>query len=250
MNDHKIPNTQNSPNKKGKKGCTIFAIFILVFICLCVVLPLTMGIPETEKTQELPRNVKQLMEACNVAQEDAIIINDILEKCQITEIEKIEHDDLLDNIYSEGDTGYRIQSQGVKNIIMYLNAEKQVIIVRHASIDMYSNGEYKTPFSAFYLTTSQKTALQIYTQNAVSSILKSPSSAEFPNISNWSFGRLVADGTVVVESYVDAQNSFGATVRSNFYLIYKITGNIDDGDFSVIYFELDNEVIVDIRQPQ
>ena len=65
-------------------------------------------------------------------------------------------------------------------------------------------------------------------EDDVSSYLKSPSSAEFPSptfhLDEYSVSR---DGdTWYVSSYVDAQNSFGATIRTNFTATY-----IWDGDW-------------------
>ncbi|MDU0478352.1 hypothetical protein QVA66_03750 [Staphylococcus chromogenes] len=44
--------------------------------------------------------------------------------------------------------------------------------------------------------------------------LKSPSTAKFPSKRNWKFTPI--DGGYKVTAYVDSQNSFGATVRSDF----------------------------------
>ncbi|MDD3079109.1 MAG: hypothetical protein PHH37_08395 [Paludibacter sp.] len=66
-------------------------------------------------------------------------------------------------------------------------------------------------------------ALQVRAESnaktAVKSILKSPSTAEFDNslIRIW----LMPDSSVVVKGAVDAQNSFGAMIRSNFYVRMK-----------------------------
>ena len=92
-------------------------------------------------------------------------------------------------------------------------------------------------FEEWYLpmSISEKTDYQIYTQNTVKSILKSPKSAVFPNINNWSFGK--NNFYVVAQSYVDAQNSFGATIRSEFTFIYSVNSS------TVLYAIFDGEVI-------
>ena len=93
-------------------------------------------------------------------------------------------------------------------------------------------------FEEWYLpmNTSEKTDYQIYTQNNVKSILKSPKSADFPNINNWEFGK--NNFYVVAQSYVDAQNSFGATIRSEFTFIYSVDSS------TVLYAIFDGEVVV------
>jgi len=52
-------------------------------------------------------------------------------------------------------------------------------------------------------------------KEAVTSELKSPATADFPNLPEITFKK-VGDCSYTVSGYVDAQNSFGATVRSAF----------------------------------
>jgi len=70
--------------------------------------------------------------------------------------------------------------------------------------------------------------------------LKSPASAVFPSLDEWNFSRPY-DPIVEISSYVDAQNSFGALIRSDFtiQIIYKTR--------DLRYFELDGEVLYDER---
>ena len=76
------------------------------------------------------------------------------------------------------------------------------------------------------------------TEETVKQLLKAPKSADFPSITNgWSFGR--NQYYVAVQSYVDAQNSFGAQIRSEFTLIYFADTS------TVAYAVFDGEVIAD-----
>lgn len=59
-----------------------------------------------------------------------------------------------------------------------------------------------------------------YSQRLVKEKLKSPKSAEFPSYSN-SFVTKSGD-IVTVSAYVDAQNSFGATIRTDYVATIKI----------------------------
>lgn len=63
-------------------------------------------------------------------------------------------------------------------------------------------------------------------KTAVKSILKAPSTAEFESslIRIW----LMPDSSVVVKGVVDAQNSFGAMIRSNFYVRMKWKDDFKD----------------------
>jgi len=58
-------------------------------------------------------------------------------------------------------------------------------------------------------------------KNAVRDQLKAPSTAKFSSV--WASKN--NDGTWVVKGYVDAQNSFGATIRSSFKVMLKYNGS-------------------------
>lgn len=79
-------------------------------------------------------------------------------------------------------------------------------------------------------------------EDAIKKLLKSPSTAEFPS-RVWSdgWGISISDGIVTVSSYVDAQNSFGAMLRSYFTVQYRIS------DGHGIYLEFDDQIYIDER---
>ena len=82
----------------------------------------------------------------------------------------------------------------------------------------------------FYLTMSEKTGYQLLSQDTIKSILKSPSTAKFPRITDWKFKKEFEK--VIIQSYVDSQNGFGAMIRSEFQFIIEngqITSLIFDG---------------------
>lgn len=84
---------------------------------------------------------------------------------------------------------------------------------------------------------SEKSDYQYWTKESVNSILKAPKTAKYPGIMEWSFGK--NPFYTAVQSYVDAQNSFGAQVRSKFHFVYKTGTN------ELVYAVFDNEVLVD-----
>jgi hypothetical protein len=64
----------------------------------------------------------------------------------------------------------------------------------------------------------------VFAQNAVTQALKCPSTAQFPS----GVSEFVSDqggGVFTVRAYVDAQNSFGAMVRTRFTARVKYLGN-------------------------
>ena len=93
-------------------------------------------------------------------------------------------------------------------------------------------------FEEWYLpvSISEKSDYQYWTQEYVKSILKSPKSANFPNVMNWAVVK--NNFYVAAQSYVDAINSFGAEIRSDFTFIYPV------GSSTPLYAVFDGEVIV------
>ena len=106
----------------------------------------------------------------------------------------------------------------------------------YASLSVTYDMKY---FEKWYLpmSVSEETDYQIYTEKNVKSLLKSPKTADFANINDWNFGK--NDFYVVVQSYVDAQNSFGAIIRSEFAFVYPVNST------TVIYAVFDGEVVAD-----
>lgn len=62
--------------------------------------------------------------------------------------------------------------------------------------------------------------LQFNTKDVIKKVLKSPSTAKFPWLDGWMVSR--ADDIYRVTGYVDAQNSFGAMIRSHFSVTWEV----------------------------
>ena len=86
------------------------------------------------------------------------------------------------------------------------------------------------------LSSSEEINIKTTTETTVKSLLKAPKTADFPWY-DWKYGK--NQFYIGVSSYVDAQNSLGAEVRSEFYFIYSSTTQ------ELIYAVFDGEVIVD-----
>ncbi|MDI7817575.1 hypothetical protein QMM58_14465 [Clostridioides difficile] len=177
---------------------------------------------DDKKVVNMSEDEQKISKVTNLAQEQVQNIAKILKECGIEDFESIKHDEGLDNAHFDGEKGYRIEFGGSKNIILYLNKDNSVYNVRWADNDFYKDGKVVSKVSDYTLTMDEKTALQLQCQNGVSAILKSPSTAEFPNITKWMFSKNKEE--IVVQSYVDSQNSFGATMRSEFQIIFTSDG--------------------------
>lgn len=86
----------------------------------------------------------------------------------------------------------------------------------------YSSGSLK----------EDKTSAWIFAKNAVKEKLKAPSTAKFPWYDD-SYVTVLDDGRYLVKAYLDAENSYGAKIRSNFSVKIRITG-----EYSYTYSEL------------
>jgi hypothetical protein len=80
------------------------------------------------------------------------------------------------------------------------------------------------------LTSDQKIEAWVAAEYYVRNRLKSPSSADFPRYSENYV--TVQDGKIVVVAWVDAQNSFGATLRNTFIVVM-------DGDYKLLDIAID-----------
>jgi hypothetical protein len=82
-----------------------------------------------------------------------------------------------------------------------------------------------------------KVMLMTVTEDYVKNYLVSPSTADFPRNQEWTISD---NGSVItVNSYVDAENSFGGTVREYF------TAKYDLPAVTLTYLEIDGKVMVD-----
>ncbi|MGN9161867.1 hypothetical protein [Clostridium sulfidigenes] len=114
--------------------------------------------------------------------------------------------------------------------------DKKLIVKNNGKIEEYNYkniddlGEYK-PITLAERECSIKqsndskisdTDIWVYTQYVVKNNLKSPKSADFPTIKDVQIIR--NSDSIIVKSYVDAENSFGAETRSNFTVTLSADG--------------------------
>jgi len=82
-----------------------------------------------------------------------------------------------------------------------------------------------------------KTAAYIQCQLHVQDRLKAPSTAKFPASSTVNIQEM-GGGVFQVRSYVDAQNSFGAMIRTNYFCKVQFTGTPQDDEWNSRYWNL------------
>lgn len=81
----------------------------------------------------------------------------------------------------------------------------------------YSNSKYSDD--------DTKLVIKMYVEDIIKEKLKSPSTANFPYLSDWSIYEK-SYNTYSVSSYVDAENGFGSEIRTYFSLTVTIDNEI------------------------
>lgn len=200
-------------SNKPLKGCLIIFLFIfsIMVITLIVLVHGTSGgsSPKSKYTQIQ----EEFFQQTKTTEEQQTIIVNILKTCGV-EFSSIKHDLDLDH---DNLTGYRINTSDIKNVILYLNTDKTVSSIKYATKYLYQNGAVVSNLSKHSISINEASQIQIGSENTIKKILKSPSTAKFPKLTEWYIVK--DDGVITVQSYVDSQNSFGAMLRSKFEII-------------------------------
>lgn len=218
-------------NKKHglMKGClTVIIVFFVICAGIGIIMSLTMD-KVTNKKSEITKYI-------DVTDEQGDNIEKVLSDCGIEQIKSIEHDELLDNAHIKDETGYRLATGNIDNIILYLLSDKSVNQIRYADYDLYIDGSVVATLQDYTVSMDEVNKYQYLCQEKIKEILKSPSTAKFPNYTQWGFKQ--EKNIFTVQGYVDAQNSFGAETRSNFQFI------IDINDDTIQSFIFDGEELI------
>lgn len=132
----------------------------------------------------------------------------------------------------------------VEFIIHMLNEE--VVSIVDGKMDyVYKDGEIN-PNYLFHRDINY-IGLVDHSKNVIKMNLTSPSTAKFPGsfldpLSGWQTAKL--GNLVEISSYVDCQNSLGATIRTQFLMQYRFDA---DGKAPLVYFLLNDKAIIDSR---
>lgn len=209
------------------KGCLMV---IIVFFIICAGIGIIMSLTMDKVTKS------DITKYIDVTDEQANKIESVLGNCGIDQISSIEHDELLDNAHTNGETGYRLKTGNIDNIILYLLSDKSVNQIRYADYDLYVNGSSVATLQDYTVSKDEVNKYQSLCQEKVKKILKSPSTAKFPVYTEWGFKQ--EKNIFTVQGHVDAQNSFGAETRSKFQFI------IDMDSDNIQSFIFDGEELI------
>lgn len=198
-----------------KKGCLPIGCLVFVIFFIAVPVIFISQDPDKYNTDSKSKIAREL--DITVEQGESVIKT--LVSTGIGEDVKIKHDEGLDNAHFKGEKGYRVDTDEASNVILYMDGKGDIHSIRYGNNTLFENGKTINKLNDYIVTKEEMTDLQIRSQNALKSILKAPSTAKFPNILDWKFGK--ENGVTIVQSYVDAQNAFGAMIRSEFQLKIK-----------------------------
>ena len=224
-----LPAQQKKPLSCGKP----LIIFVVIFVVLAVIVGTSTG-----STPSVNNNVKMLMTESGLSQEVCEQVYAQLQECGIETIT-----DIKTIVESDG-TWYscRIKSDkyygsGVVNIV----PKKGLESLNWGGATIYNSETLKNPkhLDDYALPYGADASYMLQVENTIKNYLKSPSTAEFPSrffSDEWSFEYSYKDGIATVSSYVDAQNSFGAMIRSPFVVKIDVKKN------AVIYVNLDGQI--------
>ena len=191
--------------KKGH-GCLIGIIVFIIFVGA-----ITFGIIQTINHPELYEEKSKVEEAVGCSQEEAESIEDVLKKCDITDYQDVKADEGLNGAWKKNDKGFRIEIQDGMEVLMWLNKNNKVIILKYGENMLYKKGKAKAKLTDYVLSSEEVTQWEVECQSQVKAMLKSPSSAKF---GGWKYGKNKKQ--IIVQGYADAENSFGAEIRSQF----------------------------------
>ena len=191
--------------KKGH-GCLIGIIIFIIFVGA-----ITFGIIQTINHPELYEEKSKVEEAVGCSKEEAESIEDVLKKCDITDYQDVKADEGLNGAWKKNDKGFRIEIQDGMEVLMWLNKNNKVIILKYGENMLYKKGEAKAKLTDYVLSSEEVTKWEVECKSQVKAMLKSPSSAK---IGGWKYGKNKKQ--IIVQGYVDAENSFGAEIRSQF----------------------------------
>lgn len=126
------------------------------------------------------------------------------------------------------------------DISVTVTASDDVYMIWSGDYTFYDSGVVMTKqqMESTLITSSQQTSYYLIAKEIVSQNLKNPGSASFPSASET--GMVKKDNVVAVQGYVDATNSFGGYVRSQWTVEFRVT-DLDSFSYETIYINIDGQ---------
>lgn len=178
--------------------------------------------PAVTQTQqeEIPNDVKSIEDETKLTTEQSKKVVDILKQCGFDEF-GIKYDSALDNIAQKGEKGYIITYKDMTanpEILMSITPDGNVYQIIYAGNYIYNDGAVQSKIQDYYLSLDDQSKVIAQTQLLIDKCLKAPKTAEYQLPSEWKLKK--TPDSIRVSAYVDADNSFGAKIRSDFTVTY------------------------------
>lgn len=121
--------------------------------------------------------------------------------------------------------------------------DQQIAEEKRKAEEEAAKAEQKLQEKRNKLSASESFRIRDKCKDIINQLLKAPSTAKYPDtlfhpFKDWNMAK--KNNLVTVSSYVDAENSFGAKLRTSFIIQFKMN---DDGSGTVSYVKLGNRVI-------
>lgn len=144
----------------------------------------------------------------------------------------------------EGLTNYNIEADGT-DIVMTASDKVYRIFIPDSSYVFYEDGKVKLTAKKFAdKEIDYNDAISYYTiaKTIITENLKSPRSAHFPSfITESGDVAMSKDGDlIIVQSYVDADNSFGASIRTKWTVQFKVI-DLDSFSYETTYIKIGDQ---------
>lgn len=255
----------SSGNKKRYNMTLIilgFTIAITFSITSILLIFLLLNNVEPEQEQEFKQTIleqkekkeninepSELITGLTKGEENSVV--EFLEELDIFDITKFQREFYLDDLtyydigaFSKGEEkifkneekGYLVSAKYISDIWVFLNKDNKVVHVMYLDYDLYSDETIWFKASQFYITDLEYEFYQLLSNELVKSILKAPSTAQFPKLDKTNTWKNPAE--ISIRSYVDSQNSFGAMIRAPFFIYSSHDGEIQ-------HFVFDGKTIIE-----
>lgn len=251
--------TGSTPNGKGGTNFARRDVVVLVsaavVVCFCVVGILLASnsmnsentdvvntqnenMAEEKAVKQNDKVIKLIVKKCNILQEEAEQVKKDFESVGINELTGFTE---FEGAGVEGMKSFKYTSKTVSGTLILTNdgTNYTTNYISSGDITLFdsSKGGVLDNISRYYLSDDEKSLYLYQSEELIKQCLRSPSSADFPNwySGSWQIGR--RDDVITIVSYVDAQNAFGAMIRSKFVLQFSHANQL------CTYCQLDGEVI-------
>lgn len=197
-----------------KSGCLKFGVFIFAFFIVATVIGSMSDMSNSAKPASNVQEIKQL--------------DKITEEIGMSNID-FKRNNSLDNTHFEGEKGYDINFSGQEHsdgkAIMYVNKDKTIRSILWNDHVLYKeNDGVLAKISDYEVTNDEVLKLMNMSREGVKATLTSPSTAKFQsNPKEWYFEKNKEKDEIIVQSYVDSQNAYGAKIRNNFQMKYNFS---------------------------